>query len=236
MLIARPPSCALTVRRSQLYSSATETKFVDESLRLSSFRAIKSEPLFQLCDTLLDEVNKQAGEDFHFTLVRSDATQIKYSAGGANTPSAQPGSAAAARPPSKFVRRDTDISFTHSFTHSDPLKPPKVSESGRRPCIVPIDATPLSEIVFRSACLLTPRAGFFKRHKDFLSVTSNVVEEYTLLVCITPEKLAAEVKGGGTVIHALGSSTKYSATTTPGEALLFRKGAYPSGLLATPSR
>ena len=95
MLIARPPSCALTVRRSQLYSSATETKFVDESLRLSSFRAIKSEPLFQLCDTLLDEVNKQAGEDFHFTLVRSDATQIKYSAGGANTPSAQPGSAAA---------------------------------------------------------------------------------------------------------------------------------------------
>ena len=63
-----------------------------------------------------------------------------------------------------------------------------------------------------------------------------MVEEYTLLVCITPEKLAAEVKGGGTVIHALGSSTKYSATTTPGEALLFRKGAYPSGLLATPSR
>ena len=33
----------------------------------------------------------------------------------------------------------------------------------------------------------------------------------------------AQVKGGATVIHALGSSTKYSATTTPGEALLFRK-------------
>lgn len=84
-----------------------------------------------------------------------------------------------------------------------------------------------------------------------MSLTSNVVEEYTLLVCITPRELAAketltltpammisrlppptlpgtrgraaQVKGGATIIHTLGSSVPYPETTTPGEALLFRK-------------
>ena len=31
--------------------------------------------------------------------------------------------------------------------------------------------------------------GFFKRHQDFLSLASNAVEEYTLLVCVTPVSL-----------------------------------------------
>ena len=32
---------------------------------------------------------------------------------------------------------------------------------------------------------------FFNKHQDYLAVTSNVIEEYTLIVCVTPEtKLA----------------------------------------------
>eukprot|EP00964_Phaeocystis_antarctica_P079597 scaffold49602_cov63-Phaeocystis_antarctica.AAC.4 len=46
----------------------------------------------------------------------------------------------------------------------------------------------------KSCAPARPRAGFFKRHRDFLSLTSNVVEEYTLLVCITPRELAAKVR------------------------------------------
>ena len=42
---------------------------------------------------------------------------------------------------------------------------------------------------------------------------------------LSPAPGAAQVQGGATIIHTLGSSKKYPATTTPGEALLFRKGA-----------
>ena len=70
-------------RRSQLYSANSETKFVDESLRRSRFRAIVDEQLFCLCDEIVEAVNQQAGEHAHFSLVRSDATQIKYTKGGA---------------------------------------------------------------------------------------------------------------------------------------------------------
>eukprot|EP00964_Phaeocystis_antarctica_P079596 scaffold49602_cov63-Phaeocystis_antarctica.AAC.3 len=68
---------------SQLYSANSETKFVDESLRRSRFRAIVDEQLFCLCDELVEAVNQQAGEHAHFSLVRSDATQIEYTKGGA---------------------------------------------------------------------------------------------------------------------------------------------------------
>ena len=70
-------------RRSQLYSANSETKFVDESLRRSRFRAIVDEQLFCLCDEIVEAVNQQAGEHAHFSLVRSDATQIEYTKGGA---------------------------------------------------------------------------------------------------------------------------------------------------------
>jgi len=45
--------------------------------------------------------------------------------------------------------------------------------------------------------------GFFKSHTDFLSTTSNLIEEYTLLLCVTPDDKAAETKGGETIIHGV---------------------------------
>ena len=77
-------------RRSQLYSANSETKFVDESLRRSRFRAIVDEQLFCLCDEIVEAVNQQAGEHAHFSLVRSDATQIEYTKGGALGSCAEP--------------------------------------------------------------------------------------------------------------------------------------------------
>jgi len=64
--------------------------------------------------------------------------------------------------------------------------------------------------------------GFFKRHSDYLSVTSNVIEEYTLIVCVTPEGVACT--GGETLIHTWPDQTFTSkATTIRGGGLLFRK-------------
>jgi hypothetical protein len=58
--------------------------------------------------------------------------------------------------------------------------------------------------------------------QDFLSVTSNLVEEFTLILCVTPEGLGAS--GGETIIYPYASKkgTAYD-TTTPGNGLLFRK-------------
>jgi hypothetical protein len=74
----------------------------------------------------------------------------------------------------------------------------------------------------------------FKAHADYLSLTSNVVEEYTLLVCVTPE--AAATVGGETLIslpQRSGAAKQIisKATTTPGRALLFRKDLTHEGLL-----
>lgn len=65
------------------------------------------------------------------------------------------------------------------------------------------------------------RAGdFFSKHKDYLSITSNLLEEYTLIVCIGAEK----PQGGETVLYLAPSSSHSSKVTgTPGSALLFRK-------------
>jgi len=65
--------------------------------------------------------------------------------------------------------------------------------------------------------------GFFKRHADFLSLATNMVEEHTLLVCITPEAIASSTEGGATTVHANGRSVDFDATTLRGHALLFRK-------------
>ena len=45
------------------------------------------------------------------------------------------------------------------------------------------------------------KGGFFKRHNDFLSLTSNIVEEYTLILCVTPGDKASETVGGETLVH-----------------------------------
>jgi small ubiquitin-related modifier len=64
---------------------------------------------------------------------------------------------------------------------------------------------------------------FFSEHKDYLSMTSNVVEEYSLLVCVTPESEVPAV-GGETLVNVNQSFTHSStSTTTRGCGLLFRK-------------
>ena len=65
--------------------------------------------------------------------------------------------------------------------------------------------------------------GFFKRHQDFLSVQGNVVEEHTMLVCVTAAEAAVRTRGGATIIHQLGKSHKLAGTTIPGHAVVFRK-------------
>ncbi len=76
------------------------------------------------------------------------------------------------------------------------------------------------------------KGGFFKKHRDYLSTTSNFVEEFTFLLCVTPTSLldeedlgeeAASVKRGGeTKLFGYGTSKEYD-TSTPGAGLLFRK-------------
>jgi hypothetical protein len=81
--------------------------------------------------------------------------------------------------------------------------------------------------------IIYPIGGFFKKHKDYLSLTSNSIQEYTLIVClpsstqqeqaIETDNLSSSVVGGETLIHSNGETSTSSATTKPGGALLFRK-------------
>ena len=73
--------------------------------------------------------------------------------------------------------------------------------------------------------------GFFKAHQDFLSLVSNCVEEYTLLICALPPEAAGVTRGGLTRVTAGGGRVLESAaTTTAGCALLFRKDMVHEGL------
>jgi len=65
--------------------------------------------------------------------------------------------------------------------------------------------------------------GHFLKHNDFLSVTSNLIEEFTLLLCVTPSGLPTAV-GGQTLIfpYASEKGTPFD-TTKAGNGLLFRK-------------
>jgi hypothetical protein len=87
------------------------------------------------------------------------------------------------------------------------------------------DADPLNSFTLLrndATHIVYERGGFFAAHRDFLSVTSNVIEEYTLLLCVTPPGVAT--KGGTTRVSVNPLFTLDSdATTTPGGALLFRK-------------
>lgn len=63
--------------------------------------------------------------------------------------------------------------------------------------------------------------GYFKAHEDYLSLTSNTIQEYTLLLCVGGDSGA---KGGETVF-TVNPYFRISSheSTTPGHALLFRK-------------
>ncbi|KAL9185543.1 hypothetical protein ACHAXT_003320 [Thalassiosira profunda] len=66
------------------------------------------------------------------------------------------------------------------------------------------------------------KGGYLKRHRDFLSTTSNLIEEYTLLLCVTPADLAEGVIGGNTIIHSFGGAQTFD-TTSSGSGIVFRK-------------
>lgn len=61
--------------------------------------------------------------------------------------------------------------------------------------------------------------GYFKKHKDYLSLTSNIVQEYTLIMC-----LEGGCDGGETILH-FNKFFNYpsKSTITPGHILIFRK-------------
>lgn len=69
--------------------------------------------------------------------------------------------------------------------------------------------------------------GFFKSHEDYLSLTSNMIDEYTLIMC-----LDADAVGGETILH-LNDNFQYpsKATTTKFHTLIFRKDLKHEGAL-----
>ena len=72
--------------------------------------------------------------------------------------------------------------------------------------------------------------GYFKSHEDYLSLTSNFVEEYSLIICITRE--GCQCQGGETLLHLNKYFTHVSkASITPGGCLLFRKDINHEGLV-----
>jgi hypothetical protein len=77
------------------------------------------------------------------------------------------------------------------------------------------------------------QGGYFKAHEDFLSLTTNVLEEWTLLVnAQRPGSNVAE--GGRTKLHLHNNERFVSkATTLPGCALAFRKDLQHEGELVT---
>ena len=130
------------LEKSQLYSAAKGAKFIDETERVSRFKKMRTQPLF---DQLDDYVSKMSERDelFQFMLFRNDVTLIKYEEG-----------------------------------------------------------------------------GFFEEHEDYLSLKSNEIQEFTLLLC-----LSAQCQGGETVLsfNDLSESLISSRSVTSGHALLFRK-------------
>ncbi|KAL3937273.1 MAG: hypothetical protein SGARI_002183, partial [Bacillariaceae sp.] len=145
-------NCQQPFEDSQLYSAARDEKFVDKSLRKSSFRAIVDPKLFDLVEKDIVTLLNKDDPSYEYSLRRNDITHIVYDKG-----------------------------------------------------------------------------GFFDRHQDYLSTTSNLVQEFTLLICVTPKDLlvgAASMNdcGGNTKLYSYGGKhSKTFDTTTPGCGLLFRK-------------
>ncbi|GMI12680.1 hypothetical protein TrRE_jg7199 [Triparma retinervis] len=136
---------------SMLYDSKKDAKFVDESLRSSSFRTFVKGDLFDVFDEeIMAAVNDPKQNPIAamktFTLVRSDISEIKY-----------------------------------------------------------------------------PVGGFFSKHKDYLSITSNSISEFTMIVALTGPDSSPPTVGGETLLHSAGHTLSSTKTTTPGGGLLFRK-------------
>ena len=76
---------------------------------------------------------------------------------------------------------------------------------------------------------ITYHRGFFKRHRDFLSTTSNLLEEFTLLLCVTPADEAGDAEGGDTSIYFFDGVKSFDTTAT-GSGILFRKDLEHEGM------
>lgn len=88
----------------------------------------------------------------------------------------------------------------------------------------------LSSVTYPSGFThITYHRGFFKRHRDFLSTTSNLLEEFTLLLCVTPADEAEDVEGGDTSIHFFDGAKSFDTTAT-GSGILFRKDLEHEGM------
>lgn len=76
--------------------------------------------------------------------------------------------------------------------------------------------------------------GFFRPHQDFLSLVSNCVQEYSLLVCVSTDE---GTEGGETRVEVgPGREIISRATTQPGCGLLFRKDLVHEGRPVTKGR
>ncbi|KAG5192284.1 hypothetical protein JKP88DRAFT_131483, partial [Tribonema minus] len=125
---------------------------------------------------------------------------------------------------SKFVDESQRRSRVHTFTDKPELFAHAQTLLARFPLdplldyfVVPNDAM---HIVYVAD-------GYFRRHRDYLAITSNAVTEYTLICCLT-----APEKGGQTALYINDHTDTYvsAASATAGGALLFRKDIAHEGL------
>jgi len=151
---------AAPLETSELYSSTTQSKVLDPSLRRSKFRLWKDPVLFEMMDSIVETA-----------LHRHDKAKTSGGSGGSN---------------------DQDYKFL----------------------LVKNDIT---EIRYQEG-------DFFERHSGYLSLTSNCLEEFTLVLCVTPPDSCEKCDGGDTLIfpyHAP-QPIRYD-TKTPGHGVIFRK-------------
>jgi len=59
---------------------------------------------------------------------------------------------------------------------------------------------------------------FFNKHNDYLSLTTNIIEEYTGIMCID-----AKCKGGETIFHLNDYKHVSKSSITPKHSIIFRK-------------
>jgi len=74
-------ACPQPFAPSELYASATDTKYVDTQLRVSEFRSIVDKQLFDIVEQLVDGATADDPK-FHYILRRNDVQHIRYQPGG----------------------------------------------------------------------------------------------------------------------------------------------------------
>lgn len=70
-------------------------------------------------------------------------------------------------------------------------------------------------------CIKYEPGGFFKLHEDYLGLTSNIIQEYTMIICMDSTQ---DCKGGRTIFH-INDWFKHASdySITPNHIVLFRK-------------